>query len=110
MVHQGQGLPLGLEAGDDLLRVHAGLDELDGDQALDRLGLLGHPDRAHAAFADLFEQLVRADDRAGAFSDWRIGGSRWLGEGLFEKGRRLRPAVFSTRSRSSWSPRHALSR
>ncbi len=54
MIHQGEGLALGLEAGDDLFRVHAGLDELDCDQSLDRLGLLGHPDRAHAAFADLF--------------------------------------------------------
>ena len=30
----------------------------------DRLALLGHPDRAEAAFADLLEQLVAADDRA----------------------------------------------
>ena len=30
--------------------------------ALDRLGLLGHEDRAHAAFADLFQQLVAAGD------------------------------------------------
>ena len=36
MVHQGQGLPLGLEAGDDLPRVHAGLDDLEGHLAADR--------------------------------------------------------------------------
>ena len=29
-------------------------------------GLLGHVDDAHAAFADLLQQLVGADDRAGA--------------------------------------------
>ena len=29
--------------------------------------LLGHPDDAHAAFADLLQELVRADQRAGAF-------------------------------------------
>ena len=29
-------------------------------------GLLGHVDRAHAPLADRLEQLVRADDRAGA--------------------------------------------
>ena len=69
VVHQGQRLPLGLEAGDDLPGVHARLDQLDGDQALDRLGLLGHPDAAHAAFADLLDELVRADHRAGAFRD-----------------------------------------
>ena len=33
---------------------------------LDRLGLLGHEDDAHAAFADLLQQLVGADHRAGA--------------------------------------------
>ena len=69
VVHQGQRLPLGLEAGDDLPRVHAGLDQLDGDQALDRLGLLGHPDAAHAPFADLLNELVRADHHAGGFRD-----------------------------------------
>ena len=71
MVHQGQGLPLGLEAGDHLAAVHAGLDDLQGDLALDRLGLLGHEDDAHAAFADLLQQLVGADQRA------RVFGERW---------------------------------
>ena len=37
MVHQGQGLPLGLEAGDDLAAVHARLDDLERDLAADRL-------------------------------------------------------------------------
>ena len=67
VVHDGERLPLGLEAGNDLAAVHAGLDDLEGDFALDRLGLLGHEDRAHAAFADLLEQFVRADLRAGGF-------------------------------------------
>ena len=62
MVHQGQRLPLGLEAGEDLAAVHAGLDELERDRPPHRLGLLGHVDRAHAPFADRLEQLVRADD------------------------------------------------
>ncbi len=74
MIHQGQGLPLGLEAGDDLLGVHAGFDELDGDQSLDRLGLLGHPDRAHAAFADRLDQLVGADDGTGGFATGLVHG------------------------------------
>ena len=38
MVHQGQRLALGLEAGDDLVRVHADLDELQGDAAPGRGG------------------------------------------------------------------------
>ncbi len=37
VVHQRQGLPLGLEAGDDLARVHARLDDLERDLAPDRL-------------------------------------------------------------------------
>ena len=67
VVHHRQGLPLGLEAGDHLPGVHARLDDLERDPALDRLGLLGHEDDAHAPFADLLQQLVGADDRAGAF-------------------------------------------
>ena len=37
VVHQGQGLPLGLEPGDDLARVHARLDDLQRHPAADRL-------------------------------------------------------------------------
>ena len=37
MVHHRQRLPLGLEAGDDLPRVHARLDDLQRDPAADRL-------------------------------------------------------------------------
>ena len=36
---------------------------------LDRLVLLGHVDDAHAAFADLLQQLVGADLRAGLLRD-----------------------------------------
>src|SRR4051812_26062610 len=34
MVHQREGLPLGFEAGHDLLRVHAELDDLQSNAAL----------------------------------------------------------------------------
>ena len=61
MVHQRQRLPLGFEAGDDLARVHARLDELSATGRLTGCCLLGDPDRPHAAFADLLQQLVRAD-------------------------------------------------
>ena len=37
VVHQRQGLALGLEAGDDLTGVHARLDDLEGHFAADRL-------------------------------------------------------------------------
>ncbi len=74
MIHKGQGLPLGLKASDDSLRVHAGFDELDRHEPFDRLLLLGHPHRTHAALADLFDQLVQADDGAGGFSERFIDG------------------------------------
>ena len=46
-------------------RVHPRLDDLQGHPAADRLGLLGDVDHAHPALADLLQQLVRADHRAG---------------------------------------------
>ena len=61
MIHQRQRLALGLEAGDDLLGVHAQLDDLERDPAAHRFLLLGHVDDAAAAFADLLQQLVAAD-------------------------------------------------
>jgi len=63
VVHEGQGLPLGLEPGDHLAGVHARLDDLQGNLALHRLALLGHPNFAHASFTDSLQQLVVADDR-----------------------------------------------
>ena len=77
MVHHRQRLPLGLEAGDDLLGVHAQLDDLERDAAPDRLLLLGHIDHAAAAFADFLEQLVAADDRAEFFRK-RLVKRRWM--------------------------------
>ena len=74
VVHQGQGLPLGLEPGQDGPRVHAGLDELQRHLALDGLGLLGEVDGAHAPLADLLAELVPARD-----------------DGAEERGRGLRP-------------------
>ena len=65
MIHDGQRLPFGLEAGDDLRRVHARLDDLDGNHAADRLFLFGQEDDAHAAFAELLKQFVGADACAG---------------------------------------------
>ena len=67
VVHHGQGLALGLEPGDDLFRVHPRLDDLQSHLAAHGALLLGHVDDAHAPLADLLQQLVRADDRAGAF-------------------------------------------
>ena len=52
MVHHGQRLAFGIEAGEHGARVHPRLDQLDGHVSLDGLPLLGQPDGAHAAFAD----------------------------------------------------------
>jgi hypothetical protein len=62
VVHQSQGLALGLEAGDDVAGVHAQLDDLKGDLAADRFLLLSHIHHAHAALANLLQQLVAADE------------------------------------------------
>ena len=67
MVHHRQRLPLGLEPGDDLLGVHAQLDDFQRDAPPHRLGLLGDIDHAAAAFADAFQQLVAPERLAHGF-------------------------------------------
>ena len=73
VVHHRQRLPLGLEAGDDLLGVQPRLDDLQRDLAADGVLLLGHVDDAEPALADPLEQLVAADDRADRLLDRRLG-------------------------------------
>ncbi len=60
--HQGQGLALRLEAGQDVARVHPRLDQLQGHLAADRPELLGEVDRAHPPLADLLADLVAIGD------------------------------------------------
>ena len=101
VIHQRQRLPLLLEPLQHGPGVHAGLDQLQGDLALDRLGLLGDPDLAHAAFADLLLQRVTAaDDHARHRIATVVGGqgARHIGilgaEGIgcvLARGRRVRP-------------------
>ncbi len=75
MIHHRQRLPLLLEALQHGLRVHAGLDQLQRHLALDRLGLLGDPDLAHAPFADFFlERVTPRDDDAGLGLRAVVGG------------------------------------
>ena len=68
MIHHRQGLPFRLETCNHLPRIHTRLDDLQRHTALNRLLLLGHVDHAHAAFADLLQQLERADLRTGCLS------------------------------------------
>ena len=61
VIHERDGLPFRLEARQNGLRLPAlDADQLDRHAPLDRFRLVGHPDRAHASFADLLQQLVSA--------------------------------------------------
>ena len=81
--------------------VHARLDDLQRDLAADGLLLLGHVDDAHAPLADLLEQLVRADPRAGPLGDGPavaagppVGTNPRVGRGVGRRpGRRRRLAI-----------------
>ena len=68
VIHHGQRLALGLEPGDHLMRVHAELDYLEGDQARHPFGLLGLPDGAKAALANLLDKLIAPNDIPGLLS------------------------------------------
>jgi len=83
MVHHRQRLALGLEAGDDLVGVHAQLDDLQGDLPSDRFLLLGQPHGAETALAERFDQAVAADRLAGLLG--RAVGARGISD---ERGRR----------------------
>jgi hypothetical protein len=74
MLHDRQRLPLSLESRDHLPRVHARLEDFQRHLASNRLRLLGHEHHAEAPLADLLEQLVRADDRAGTLGHWLVDG------------------------------------
>src|SRR4029453_7507305 len=66
--HQRQGLALGLEPGNDLVRVHARLDDFDGDAAAKGLRLLGEIDGPHASLTEQLDDVIRAEvagERAG---------------------------------------------
>ena len=109
MVHQGQGLPLGLEPGEDLAAVHARLDDLERDHAPHRPRLLGHVDRAHAPFADLLQQLVWADDRARLVRFDKLTTEHFCRVGRVDEtvGDLMRASSTITRRRSSAFPPHA---
>ena len=62
VVHQGQRLPLGVEPGEHPFGVHPCLDQLQGHLPLHRLRLTGQVHRAHAPFADHFDQRVATGD------------------------------------------------
>jgi len=61
VIHERQGLALGLEPRDGVRGVHADLDDLERDFAANGLDLLGAPHLAHAAFPDALDEAVRTD-------------------------------------------------
>ena len=66
MLQGGEDLALVAKAAQDLVGVHATLDQLDGDPLLELLvRAVGQVDGAHAAPADLLEYPVRAQALAG---------------------------------------------
>jgi hypothetical protein len=72
MIHQRHRLSLGFEARDELLRVEAELDQLQGDAPTHRLFLLGHEDDPARALANALEEFVGAEvsARAGLEQVW----------------------------------------
>ena len=67
MLEGGEDLPLVAEAAQDLVGVHAALDDLERDALLELLvRALGQIDHAHAAAADLLDDAVRPDAHAGS--------------------------------------------
>lgn len=89
MFHDGLGLTLGFEAGHDLACVHARLDDFHRNHAANGLLLLGDENDAKATLADLLDEFVGADLRAGGlvgdrgdelppalFSGWPVTGSK----------------------------------
>ncbi len=86
MVHERQGLALGLEPGQHLPAIHARFDQLEGHPPPHGLMLLGHEDDPHAALADLLQQLIRTDLRAGFLQGRLIDGDFGTGS---DRGRRI---------------------
>ena len=92
VVHQRQRLALGLEAGNDLSRVHPGFDDLERHLPADRLALFRQPHLAHPARADPLQQSIRSDldrrcraqaSRGGLTQFWRgipLAGGRCVHE------------------------------
>lgn len=82
VVHDGEGLALGLEAVDDLARGHARLDDLERDVALEGDGLRGEVDGAEPALAEDPLDGVAADAGAGALGPGGAAGASGVGGGL----------------------------
>jgi hypothetical protein len=65
VIHEGECLAFGFEPRHELARVHSRFDELQRNPAMHWMPLLGQPDFAHAALANLLEQMIRTDSPRG---------------------------------------------
>ena len=85
MIHQRQRLSLGLEARDDLLGVHAELDDFERDAPANRLFLFCHINHAASAFSDLLKQFVATNSVARFFRErnFQCDGFIWRRRGRF---------------------------
>jgi hypothetical protein len=111
MLHQRQRVLLRREASDHLPAVHPGFDEFQRDHAPDRVRLLGHVHGAHASFADLLEELVRADRRAGLFVSCRFKHDRSAGDGRrFQKAADLHVRAEQSLDSTAQSPHRPRTR
>jgi hypothetical protein len=82
VVHEGQRLAVGLEAGDDLAGVHAGLDQFQRNGAAEWLLLPGKVDNSHAAFAQHPDGGIRTEPLTIFFGTFRHGGLRFARQHL----------------------------
>jgi hypothetical protein len=67
MIHQCQGLLLGLEASDHGLCIQAEFNNLKRHTAVDWLDLLRHVHNTATAFPDFLEQFITANEHAHVF-------------------------------------------
>ena len=81
MIHHRQRLTLRFEPGDDLLGVHAQLDDLERHATPYWLRLIGHIHHAAATFADPLQKFVATEGRADGF----IGCIGYFGLGAFDR-------------------------
>ncbi len=85
MLESGQDLAFMAETAEDVIGVHAALDQLEGDPLLElSVGAFGMVYGAHAASSDLLQKAVRADGlRGGGCARGRLMGQK-IGSGVEE--------------------------
>src|SRR5882672_3176252 len=73
MIHEGEGLSLGLETCDYTFGIHSGFDDLQGDTPADRFLLFSLEDDAASPFSYLLQQFVPINPVARLFANSGFG-------------------------------------